>query len=87
LKFIEKELEMRGMRRIEIVNYFISLGGKSISPENFIGNGWEVAISKEKIIALGSLMIPATIVIFRCREELIDGIMVAFRLRFLSAGG
>ncbi|MBZ9686484.1 hypothetical protein G9F72_009095 [Clostridium estertheticum] len=87
MDFIEKELEMRGMKRIEIVNYFISMGGKVISDENFIGNGWEVEISEEKTITLGSLKIPATIVILRCREDLIDGMMVAFRLRFLSAGG
>lgn len=87
LKFIEKELEMRGMKKIEIVNYFISLGGKGISSENFIGNGWEVELSKEKIIQLGSLKIPATIVILRCREDLLDGMILDFRLKFLSAGG
>jgi len=87
MKFIEKILEMRGMKRVELVNYFISIGGKAISDENFFGHGWEVDISKEKTITLGSLKIPATIVVFRCKEDLVDGMMVAFRLRFLSAGG
>lgn len=87
MELIEKELEMRGMKRTDIVNYFISLGGKIISDENFIGQDWEVEISKEKTITLGSLKIPATIVILRCRKDLIDNMMVAFRLRFLSAGG
>ena len=85
--FIEEELEMRGMRRIEIVNYFIGLGGKVISDEKFIGDGWQVVISMEKIITLGSLKIPSTIVLLRCREDLLNKMMVAFRLRFLSAGG
>lgn len=87
MELIEKELDMRGMKRIEIVNYFISLGCKIISDENFIGMDWEVEICKEKTITLGSLKIPSTIVILRCKEELFDGMMDAFRLRFLSAGG
>ena len=87
MEFIEEKLEMRGMKRIEIVDYFISIGGKVISDENFIGQGWEVEISKEKTIKLGSLKIPATIVILRCREELMEQILSCFRLRFLSAGG
>jgi len=87
MEFIEEKLEMRGMKRIEIVNYFISIGGKVISDGNFFGQGWEVELSKEKTIKLGSLKIPATIVILRCREDLIEQMIVAFRLRFLSAGG
>lgn len=87
MELIEKKLEMRGMKRVEIVNYFIRLGCKVISDESFIGLGWEVEISKEKTITLGSLKIPATILVFRCKEDLLDGMMVAFRLRFLSAGG
>lgn len=75
------------MKRIEIVNYFISIGGEIISDENFIGNWWEVDIAKEKTITLGSLKIPATIVVLSCREDLLDGMIADFRLRFLSAGG
>ncbi|MGV8980084.1 hypothetical protein [Clostridium sp.] len=87
MEFIERNLEMRGMRRIEIVNYFISIGGEIIGGGNFIGNGWKVDISKEKTITLGSLKIPATIVVLSCREDLLDGMIADFRLRFLSAGG
>lgn len=87
MEFIKKNLEMRGMKRIEIVNYFVSIGGETISHENFIGIGWEVDISQEKTIQLGSLRIPATIVILRCREDLVDEMIFAFRLKFLSAGG
>jgi hypothetical protein len=87
MEFIEKSLEMRGMKRIEIVNYFISIGGKLISGEKFIGQGWQVEIEKEKVVTLGSLKIPATIVILRCRKDISEQILAAFRLRFLSAGG
>jgi hypothetical protein len=87
MEFVEKSLEMRGMKRAEIVNYFISIGGKLISDEKFIGQGWQVEIAKEKLVTLGSLKIPATVVILRCRKDISEQILAAFRLRFLSAGG
>ena len=69
MEFVDKHLEMRGMKRIELVNYFISIGGNTMSGENFIGQGWEAEITQEKIITLGSLKIPATIVILHCRKR------------------
>jgi hypothetical protein len=87
MEIVENQLEMRGMKRIEIVNYFISIGGNALDSDKLLGQGWEVEISKEKIITLGSLKIPATVVILRCRKDLVDRMIVDFRLRFLSAGG
>lgn len=87
MEFVEKSLEMRGMKRIEIVNYFISIGGKIISDEKFLGQGWQVEIEKEKVVTLGALKIPATVVMLRCRKDIADQVLAAFRLRFLSAGG
>lgn len=87
MEFIEETLEMRGMKRIEIINYFLGIGGKAMNEENFIGNGWEVQVDQEKLVSIGSLKIPATIVTFRCEKDLIEHMLSAFRLRFLSAGG
>jgi len=87
MEFTKKEFEMRGMKRIEIVNYFITIGGEKTSDENLIGKGWEVQISKEKLVAIGSFKIPATEVILLCRKDIIDKMINAFNLRFLSAGG
>jgi hypothetical protein len=87
MEFAEKNLEMRGMKRVEIVNYFISIGGEAMEVEKFIGQGWEVKIMQEELVTLGSLKIPATIVNLRCRKDLIEQMLVDFRLRFLSAGG
>jgi hypothetical protein len=86
-EFLEENLEMRGKKRIEIVNYFISIGGQAMDVEKFIGKGWEVELAQEKLVTLGSLKIPATIVTLRCRKDLIEQMLVDFRLRFLSAGG
>ncbi len=87
LEFVENILEMRGMKRIEIVNYFISIDGKDMGSEKYAGQGWQVEIAEEKLVTLGSLKIPATILTLSCREDLLEQMLYAFRLRFLSAGG
>lgn len=87
MEFFEKSLEMRGMKRIELVKYFVSIGGEGVDDEKFIGQGWKVCLSQEKIITLGSLKIPATIVKLQCRKDLSEQMLADFRLRFLSAGG
>jgi len=87
MEFFEKTIEMRGMKRIDLVNYFISIGGEAMKGEKFSGQGWEVEISKEKLMKIGSLKIPATIVKVRCRKDISEQMLAAFRLRFLSAGG
>ena len=87
MELVEKSFDMRGMKRIELVDYFLSIGGKAIGSEKIFGQGWEVEISKEKIITLCSLKFPATLVILRCREEIFVQMISDFRLRFLSAGG
>lgn len=78
---------MRGMKRIEIVDYFISIGGEAVDGEKFTSQGWQAEISKEKLVILGSLKIPATIVILRCRKDISEQMLAAFRLKFLTAGG
>jgi hypothetical protein len=87
LEYVEKILEMRGMKRIEIVNYFISIGGKDMGGGKYAGQEWQVEIAKENLVTLGSLKFPATIVTLRCRKDLSQQMIYAFRLRFLSAGG
>lgn len=80
-------LEMRGMRRSDIVDYFIYIGGKEEDNGRFLGQGWEVIIGEENLAKLGSLRIPATKVTFLCEGELLDRLVYDFRLRFMSAGG
>lgn len=84
---IEKILEMRGMHRAEIMDYFISIDGTNIGFGKFIGPNWEVDISEENLIIIGSLKIPSTTVLFRSEKEQLEQMIWAFRLKFLSAGG
>lgn len=84
---IEKMMEMRGMKRSEIINYFISINGENAGAGRFIGRNWQVEVFEENLVAIGSFKIPATKVIFRGEKELLEQMIAAFRLKFLSAGG
>ncbi|MDP4160117.1 MAG: hypothetical protein Q8911_10215 [Bacillota bacterium] len=83
----EHSLEMRGMPRRDLEEYFLSLKGKQVEPGNYRGPNWEVMLSEERTCTIGSLQIPATLVTFRVNEEDWAEMLKAFRLRFLSAGG
>ncbi|MCX7709045.1 MAG: hypothetical protein N2484_04280 [Clostridia bacterium] len=87
MAILQKTLEMRGMPRTDLINYFISLHGKNIGSGKIAGENWEVEVREERLVAIGSLNIPSTIVIFRCDEEFMEPMISAFRLKFLSAGG
>jgi hypothetical protein len=84
---IEKSIEMRGMRRQELVDYFTSIGGESMDAVTYKGEGWSVKIKPEIMMAFGAISIPSTILIFRTSEETLQKLIYKFRLRFLSAGG
>ena len=84
---IEKMIEMRGMRRSEIINYFISINGENVGFGKFKGQNWEVKVSEESLMTIGSLEIPSTKVLFCGEKELLEQMITAFRLKFLSAGG
>lgn len=83
----EHSLEMRGMPRRELEEYFRSIGGKWDGKRTYYGPNWEVELSESWSCTLGTIQIPATQVIFRVKEEDMEEIVWAFRFRFLSAGG
>lgn len=84
---MEKVMEMRGIRRQEIVDYFIEIGGDDEGQGSFTGHGWQVEVGQENMVRLGSLEIPSTVVRLQCEEELFENMVYEFRLRFLKAGG
>ena len=83
----EHILEMRGMPRRDLEEYFISIGGKQVGRGTYEFPNWNVELADEHYLTIGSLQIPATIVTFRVNEEDWSKIVDAFHLRFLSAGG
>ena len=87
MELVEKTFDMRGMKRIELVDYFLSIGGEASGFGRILGKGWQVEIGNEILITMCSLKFPSTLVKLRCREDILEQMIEAFRLRFLSAGG
>lgn len=83
----EHSLEMRGMPRRDLEEYFLAIGGKQVGQGTYLGPNWEVKLSDEWICTLGSIRVTATQVKFRLKEEDWTEMLKAFRLYFLSAGG
>ncbi len=87
MELIKKVMEMRGMRRQEIVDYFKSLDNTVYEKDSFCGDGWRVEIGEEIIIGMRVFQVPSTTLIFSGDKEILDKIIYKFRLRFLTAGG
>ncbi|HVJ49345.1 hypothetical protein [Desulfitobacterium sp.] len=80
-------LEMRGLKRQLFLDYFLTLGGRLLSPDHLQGPDWEVQLSEEQSICLGSITLPVVHVTFQAEKEVVLNMVQAFRFRFLSAGG
>ena len=85
--YIKSIMDMRGMKRSEITDYFSNLGLEDKGSGKYIGHSFEVEISEESPIKLGSIEIPSTKVILRGEKAVLEKVIAAFRLKFLSAGG
>lgn len=83
----EETLEMRGIYRRDFVKYFIELCKESINDSFFEGDNWEVYLSEQTWINIGSLRIQRTYITFKVEEEYFDEFLAAFRLSFLRSGG
>jgi len=83
----EYTLEMRGIPRSRIIDYFLELDGERADEGRFKGQGWEVGVSEETLVALGSFRITATFVTFRCSKETRKKMMDEIQRHFLRNGG
>ena len=70
----------------EIKAYLKSISGKK-KGLTYSSNGWGVIIEKTWVERIGSLSLQRTEITFFGREELVHHQLMAFRLKFLSAGG
>ena len=87
LEFIEKTMEMRSIKRKEIVDYFIEINGVDNGQGRIAGKGWEVEVGPEKPVTLGKFTISSVIVVLRCQKELFDKMYSDFFMKFFRAGG
>lgn len=83
----EKLLEMRGMRRQEIIDYFSRLPELECHMSIFRAVDWTVEVGEEVLVTLGKIKIPSTTVKFTGRKDSLEQAIYRLRLRFLSAGG
>ena len=84
---IEHNLDMRGMRRRELFDYFINIGGEDKGNGLIVGDDFKAIIGDEEFLKLGSIKIPATKIILSISQDKCDDILESFRLKFLTAGG
>lgn len=87
MEFTEKSFEMRAVRREEIINYFIKIGGNEKEDGTFAGEGWETEIGQETTVYLGSFILPEIKITIRARKDLFDKLYSDFNMVFLHAGG
>lgn len=84
---MEKNFEIRGIKRSELVNYFIGIDGKDEGCGYISGKDWNAQIGEETSVTLGSLKIPVVMVTFKSKKELFEEMVFAFRIKFLRMGG
>jgi len=80
-------MEMRGTRRQEFVNYFLSLGGEDLGNARLGGPFWEVKIGPQESIRLGAVELPSVKISFSVEEDKWESFLSAFWMKFLRGGG
>ena len=82
----EYTLEMRGIPRSRIIDYFLGLDAELAGEGRFTGQGWEVEVGDETPVATGSIRIPVTFVTFRCSKETRKKMLDEVYRHFLRTG-
>ena len=77
MEFLEKKIE----------KYLKSICKISLNGNKFLGDEWEIEITKETISKYGPIRLPKVIIIFRANSEKLKELISDFRSKFLSAGG
>ena len=76
-----------GIPRKKIEEYFKAISNYSMNENKFIGNEWEIEITREYISKIVSLRLPKVYILFRANSEKLKELVSDFQLKFLSAGG
>lgn len=85
--YFQQKLEMRGVRRQVFLDYFISQEGELVDWDRIVGSNWEIRISSETEIRLGSIILPVVQITFMADQSIANRMIHLFRMHFLSAGG
>jgi len=87
MEFIEKNIEMRAIKRKEIIDYFHKINGNEMENGRLAGDGWEAVVGEETQVSIGAYKTTAVIVTLRCRKEIFDSMYSKFSMEFFRAGG
>ncbi|NTW71600.1 MAG: hypothetical protein HGA49_05100 [Eubacteriaceae bacterium] len=92
-----QHFKMRGTKREEFISYFIGLGGKAesnilneVTPDagmRISHVNWSVLVEEERQGKVGFLIFPDVDLTLEVEEEIFDGFVRDFRLKFITAGG
>ena len=80
-------MEMRGTRRQEFVDYFLSQGGEDQGDGKFKGPFWDVKIGPQESIGLGAVELPSVKLSFSVEEDKWESFLSTFWMKFLRGGG
>ena len=84
---IVKKIEMRGISREEIADYFVDISESAYGDKIFYGIDWVVEVGDEKPCLLGSITLKEVDIIFSASQETLEVLLADFRLKFMRAGG
>lgn len=87
MEYVEKIIEMRAIKRKEIIDYFLKINGEELADGRIMGDGWEAEVSQETQVSIGSYKTAAVIVTLRSRKEILNQMYSKFSLEFFRAGG
>jgi len=76
-----------GIQKKKIEEHLKSICKISLNKNIFSGDDWEIEITGEYILELGSLRLPKVSILFRANPKKLPELISDFRSKFLSAGG
>ncbi|OIJ10757.1 hypothetical protein BKP37_17630 [Anaerobacillus alkalilacustris] len=85
----EKELQIRGISRSNIINYVLQIGALETSSDSiFKGKCWSCEVSEEGSLYIFQSVIPMVTVTFTSKDnDILDKVIVNFRKKTFRAGG
>lgn len=83
----EHKLDIRGITRVNILEYFNQVDGAYQKDNLIYGDNWEIEIGQEQQYRIGALKLPLVELTFRMEEEDYQSMLKNFISRFSCMGG
>jgi hypothetical protein len=83
----EHILDIRGIKRARLVDYFSQMDRASVSGDYIRGDNWEVQIGEEQELQMGSVKLPLVKLVFHMDDKAYQVMLQDFRIKFSCMGG